>query len=46
MVVSVNADVAKTSQSVADFAGIIAMAVLALIVLLLLKSSYVGLVAL
>jgi len=46
MVVSVNADVAKTSQSVQDFAEVIAIAVLLLIVLLLLKSSYVGLVAL
>lgn len=46
MVVSVNADVAKTSQSVQDFAEVIAIAVLILIVLLLFKSSYVGLIAL
>jgi hypothetical protein len=46
MVVSVNADVAKTSQSVQDFAEVIAIVVLFLIFLLLLKSSYVGLVAL
>jgi hypothetical protein len=46
VVAGVNSQVAKTTKSVQDFSGPFSMAILILILLLLIKSSYTGLIAL